>query len=171
MNSSESLKKVGLVGAVAVIACLGLQECRDKKVSGPSFESGDFEKEVKTVRRGLRRGFEDLIDEESDEEYTVQVDLDENGEIPENFNYVAAIRDCVESTGKYRCFDAVWGSDTTCYNQNAQGGMVPVSISNMFLVLEDFKGKEEFVRVDAGNAINLMSTQVDKKMYPLFRET
>lgn len=151
-----------------MLACLGLQECKDQKPSVRSIESGDFEKEVSKIRRNLRSGLEDLIDEEQ-EEYTVEVKLDEYGNIPENFDYVGAIRDCVESTGKYRCFDKFWSGDTTCYKENPEEGQYPVSISNKSLNLEDWNSGKSFVRIDAGNAINVTNEPLDKRDVTTFQ--
>lgn len=162
MASNESLKKVGLAGIVAVAACLGLQECKNQKKPLGFIRTEEIDKELRIIRRNLGSDLEDLLNEENSEEYTVDIKLDEEGNIPENFDYVGAIRDCVESTGKYRCFDSRSGQETTCYNLDPQEGNVPASVSNMLWVLDerDFEVKR-FLRVDTVTGEPLMNTELD----------
>ncbi len=95
------------------------------------------------------------------QEFTVEVKRDENGNVADDFNYVGAVRDCVESTGKYQCFDSVSG-DSTCYKENPEEGQVPVMISNDPLYILDYTGTNQFIRVEAGKSVNLSCSELDK---------
>lgn len=162
MGSSENLKKVGLAGVAATLVCLGLQECKDQKsLPGRSIESGEFDKEIRTIKRNFNERIENLTEEDNDDEYTVKVELDEEGNIPGNFDFVGAVRDCVESTGQYRCFNSYYGDSTTCYNSEAEEGQLPISISNMFWRFDDRDTGHEFIRVDGADSIPLMNATLD----------
>lgn len=150
--------------ALATVAAVALANCPgEKKLSAPSFKTEEVGDRRTVTRTDIGEIFDGIDSEmeENAEEYTVKIDLDENGEVPKNFDYVSAIRDCVESTGKYRCFDSYFGY-TTCHNLEGGPENVPVSISDMYYYAEEFMGDNEYVRVDA-TPINLMNSIVDKK--------
>lgn len=129
------------VGAAALALVASLANCPDKVKSGPSFEV----EEVKNRRVVTRTGVDEIfrsLDEEEEGEFTVHVPVDEDGNIKENFNFVGAVRDCVESTGLYHCSDIPRSTATRCYSIDEDNPVAPVDIVRKgFLNDETRKGK------------------------------
>lgn len=116
------------VGAAGLALVAALANCPGKVEStGFSLET----KEIKSRRVVTRTGIDEILrnlDEEEESEFTVQVPVDEDGKIPENFNYIGAVRDCVESTGLYYCTDIPHSSLTRCYSNDEENPVTPINI-------------------------------------------
>jgi hypothetical protein len=114
--------------AVALVACLANCPNTDGTPS-PIPEA----KELKSRRTITRQDIEDIIRDfgvkEDESEFSVHVPLDENGEIPENFDYVGAVRDCVESAGLYRCINRRSMPMSVCHSIDEDNPVSPVSLA------------------------------------------
>lgn len=127
----------GLALVTALANCPGKIEIREPEVRTEISDKRTI------TRTGVEEVFRSLDEEKS--ELTVHVPIDEDGEIPENFNYLGAVRDCVESTGIYRCTDDPRSKFTTCYSGDEDKPVTPINIGRRSWVTG--REKEDVVHV------------------------
>lgn len=116
-----------LTAAILIKNCEG-KEQNDTKARIDTVENRpDFEREVRNVRRRISSTIDLPEIQTGDEEFTVRLET-EDGVISEDFNAVNAVRDCIESSGEYRCADRPDERSTICYPTERKDGAVPLYI-------------------------------------------
>lgn len=135
---------VGVSLGLSAAVCAGLYEPSEKNVGV------DKEKVVIPVSKkqddfgeDLRDIIDDIVKNKEDSEFTVDVPVDEDGNIPVGFNFIGALRDCVESSGEVKCFEGGMGMQT-CVGVNQDDANYPVRFFPDHEMTNDLQVKASF---------------------------
>ena len=108
---------------------LGLSDCDDekiveKKMPAPIVQKReDFSDELRSIIEEMtENGEEDVA------EFTVDVPIAEDGNIPVDFDYSSAIRDCIESSGELQCITGFNTGYQKCYAVDQYDSNTPFTI-------------------------------------------
>lgn len=120
------VKSKHLAGAaVAVLVGVALSQCDETVSAKEENLASEIDKTLKRTNRTIRN----VGTEDSESDYTADAPSDENGKIPWDYDIVKGVRDCIESTGEFACFDSAWGGASSCYHNDEDESGAPIHMS------------------------------------------
>lgn len=129
-NNKRNIAVASVVG-LSTLLCAGISSESKKDNRHESSSNVPIREKQNDFADGLREILEDIEDTgvQGDDfgEFTVDIPVDENGNIPFDFDYIAAIRDCVESSGELKCISGMSGTQY-CYGLDINESNYPVNI-------------------------------------------
>ncbi len=118
-----------ITGGLALGAViLGLADCDEEKIVEKKLPAPIVQKR-EDFGDDLRSIIEEMTEngEEAAAEFTVDVPIGEDGNIPKDFDFPAAVRDCIESSGELQCMTRKNGTQK-CYGIDKYDSRAPFSV-------------------------------------------